>query len=235
MAPVTLANMSPMISKPILSLIRNEVNRIADMTSTLPRLDATIIADFEKSSELEKLSPKRLDPINRSATPNPEPLLSPNTYGPASGFLKYVCINSPLSPNPDPTKIAVIGGGSWATALVKMLCNNAQTVNWWMRNEGAVGHLIKYQHNPNYLQSVEFNLDKINVSTNLIETIKESDIIIIATPSAFLVDLFKELNDSSGLSFAYSGLGIVYYDRGEKYLALENYLTSEQYWLDGDF
>ena len=49
------------------------------------------------------------------------------------------------------------------------------------------------------------------------------------------VDLFKELNDSSGLSFAYSGLGIVYYDRGEKYLALENYLTSEQYWLDGDF
>lgn len=48
------------------------------------------------------------------------------------------------------------------------------------------------------------------------------------------INLYKELNDSSGLSYAYSGLGIVYYDRGEKYLALENYLTSEQYWLNGD-
>lgn len=89
-------------------------------------------------------------------------------------------------------KIAVIGGGSWATALVKILCNNVSSLNWYMRNEGAVAHILKYRHNPNYLQSVEFDLNKINVSTDLIEMIEPADIIIIATPSAFLNDLFAD-------------------------------------------
>jgi len=88
-------------------------------------------------------------------------------------------------------KIAVIGGGSWATAIVKILCNNVESVNWYMRNDDAVRHIIKFRHNPNYLQSVELDLNKITVSTNLIEMIKPVDIIIIATPSAFLVKLFE--------------------------------------------
>ena len=88
-------------------------------------------------------------------------------------------------------KIAVIGGGSWATALVKILCNNVTSVNWYMRNEDAVKHILKFRRNPNYLQSVEFDLDRINVSTNLIETIEHADYVIIATPSAFLVKLFE--------------------------------------------
>ena len=88
-------------------------------------------------------------------------------------------------------KIAVIGGGSWATALVKLLCNNLSSVNWWMRNEEAVAHIHKYRHNPNYLQSVEFNLDKINVSTNLEEIIRPSNVVIIAAPSAFLTGIFE--------------------------------------------
>ncbi len=89
-------------------------------------------------------------------------------------------------------KIAVIGGGSWATALVKILCNNVPKVLWYMRNEDAVDHIHKFRHNPNYLQSVEFNLDKIQVSTDLYKTIEPADIVIIATPSAFLVKLFKD-------------------------------------------
>lgn len=90
-------------------------------------------------------------------------------------------------------KVAVIGGGSWATALVKILCNNLTSVNWYMRSETAVGHILKYRHNPNYLQSVEFDLNKINVSTDLEEIIRPSDIVIIATPSAFLVKLFENV------------------------------------------
>lgn len=88
-------------------------------------------------------------------------------------------------------KVAVIGGGSWATALVKMLCNNVSSVNWYMRNDDAVRHILKFRHNPNYLQSVEFDLNKINVSTDLVEIIEPADIVIIATPSAFLVKLFE--------------------------------------------
>lgn len=89
-------------------------------------------------------------------------------------------------------RIAVIGGGSWATALVKILCNNVSKVNWYMRNADAVSHILKFKHNPNYLQSVEFNLDKLEVSTDLAGLIKDSEVIIIATPSAFLVKLFED-------------------------------------------
>jgi glycerol-3-phosphate dehydrogenase (NAD(P)+) len=94
----------------------------------------------------------------------------------------------------DDIKVAVIGGGSWATALVKILCNNLSSVNWWMRNEEAVDHIFKYRHNPNYLQSVEFDVNKINISSDLKAILVPSDIIIIATPSAFLVSIFKDLN-----------------------------------------
>jgi glycerol-3-phosphate dehydrogenase (NAD(P)+) len=93
----------------------------------------------------------------------------------------------------DDKKVAVIGGGSWATALVKILCNNLPSVNWWMRNDGAIRHILKYRHNPNYLQSVEFDLNKINISSDLNAVIEQSDIIIIATPSAFLVATFSEI------------------------------------------
>jgi glycerol-3-phosphate dehydrogenase (NAD(P)+) len=91
-------------------------------------------------------------------------------------------------------KIVVIGGGSWATALVKILCNNLDNVNWWMRSEEAVKHITKFKHNPKYLQSVEFDTSKLTITTNLIESIENTDIVIIATPSAFLFQLFENID-----------------------------------------
>ena len=82
-------------------------------------------------------------------------------------------------------KVAVVGGGSWATALVKLFCNNLSTVGWWMRNEEAIEHILQFKHNPRYLQSIEFDTAKLSLSNNLIETIENAAIIIIATPSAF--------------------------------------------------
>jgi len=89
-------------------------------------------------------------------------------------------------------RIAVIGGGSWATALVKILCNNVEKLNWYMRKETSVDHIKQYRHNPHYLQSVEFDLNKIDVSTDLVKMIETADIVIIATPSAFLTKLFED-------------------------------------------
>lgn len=89
--------------------------------------------------------------------------------------------------------VGVIGGGSWATALVKILCNNLDQVSWFMRRKDQVSHILRYKHNPSYLQSVEFDLDKINVTDDLEEVIKHNDVLIIATPSAFLVELFKNI------------------------------------------
>ncbi len=90
-------------------------------------------------------------------------------------------------------KVGVIGGGSWATALVKILCNNLNQVSWFMRREDQVAHVLKYKHNPTYLQSVEFDIAKIQVTTDLKHVIQSCDTLIIATPSAFLVELFKDL------------------------------------------
>ncbi|MEJ6982108.1 NAD(P)H-dependent glycerol-3-phosphate dehydrogenase [Pedobacter sp. P351] len=86
------------------------------------------------------------------------------------------------------TKIAVIGGGSWATANIKMLLDNSsdKEVFWWMRNEASIEHLKKYKHNPNYLSSVEIRVPKENISSNIIEIIANADMILLNIPAAFL-------------------------------------------------
>jgi glycerol-3-phosphate dehydrogenase (NAD(P)+) len=83
-------------------------------------------------------------------------------------------------------KIAVIGGGSWATALVKILSNNAKEVHWWLRNEESVEFVKRYHHNPTYLSDVELNLDRVKPSSDIRQVIAAADIIVMAVPAAFL-------------------------------------------------
>jgi len=85
-------------------------------------------------------------------------------------------------------KITVVGGGSWATANIKMLADNTteKEIFWWMRNAQAVEHLHKFGHNPNYLSSVEIKLPPQNISGNLKELIQLADIILLNVPAAFL-------------------------------------------------
>jgi glycerol-3-phosphate dehydrogenase (NAD(P)+) len=90
-------------------------------------------------------------------------------------------------------KIAVIGGGSWATALVKLLSNNLNRLGWWMRDKETLQHLKIYHHNKNYLSSVEFPIEKLLLSDDLKYTIRTSDIIILAVPSAFIKDALADI------------------------------------------
>lgn len=92
--------------------------------------------------------------------------------------------------------IGVIGGGSWATALVKILCNNVTKLNWYVRSEDSVNYIKKYRRNPKYLQAVDLNTDNIELTSCLKTTLEKSDVIIIATPSAFLVTLFEGIDAS---------------------------------------
>ena len=92
-------------------------------------------------------------------------------------------------------EIAVIGGGSWATAIVKILCNNSSKVHWWMRDADKAKYINKYMHNPKYLSSVQFDKEKIRVSNDLDEIIQSSNLVVVATPSAFLMDVFGERNN----------------------------------------
>lgn len=92
-------------------------------------------------------------------------------------------------------KILVVGGGSWATANIKMLTDNAteKEVFWWMRNEQAVEHVHKFGHNPNYLSSVEIKIPAANVSTNLKALIKQADVILLNVPAAFIKEALVDI------------------------------------------
>lgn len=83
-------------------------------------------------------------------------------------------------------KFAVIGGGSWATAIVKMLSENVDTIHWYMRSEYAIEHIKKQDHNPNYLSSVEFDNNQLELSSDINKTVAAADYLIFAIPSAFL-------------------------------------------------
>lgn len=92
--------------------------------------------------------------------------------------------------------IGVIGGGSWATALVKVLLNSSPSVNWWVRKEATAEHILTFGHNPNYISAIEFDTNKLQVSTNVKEVIEKSDILVFAVPSAFLHETIKDIDQS---------------------------------------
>ncbi|SHI64365.1 glycerol-3-phosphate dehydrogenase (NAD(P)+) [Mesonia phycicola] len=83
-------------------------------------------------------------------------------------------------------KFAVLGGGSWATAIAKMLCENVDQIYWYMRNEAAIEHIRKEDHNPNYLSSVEFNNNQLQLTSNINEAVQNADYLVFVIPSAFL-------------------------------------------------
>ncbi len=90
-------------------------------------------------------------------------------------------------------KIAVVGSGSWATAIVKILCNNVDKVSWFFRNQSDIEHMNQYGHNPRYLSSVNFDLSKLLLSSDLLEMLTKADIIILAVPSAFIDNTLKNI------------------------------------------
>lgn len=83
-------------------------------------------------------------------------------------------------------RIAVVGGGSWATAIVKMLCDAKHEVRWWMRDENAIDNIKKYKHNLNYLRSAELHINPDNISSDLQKIVADVDCVIFAVPAAFL-------------------------------------------------
>lgn len=92
-----------------------------------------------------------------------------------------------------PLKYAVFGAGSWATAIVKMLSENLNEVGWYMRSVYTKEHLLKEQHNPNYLSSVEFHLEQLKISNTIDDIANYADVLIFAIPSAFMHSELQKL------------------------------------------
>jgi glycerol-3-phosphate dehydrogenase (NAD(P)+) len=95
-----------------------------------------------------------------------------------------------------PTSLAVIGGGSWATALVKILCENSVRVQWWLRNRDTVKHIQRYHHNPEYLSGVQVNRKKVRPTNDLDSAVEDVEYILIVVPAAFVRDALKTLKPS---------------------------------------
>ncbi len=107
-------------------------------------------------------------------------------------------------------KFAVLGGGSWATAIVKMLLVNQDCVGWYMRNSDAIGFIKIQKHNPNYLTSVTFDTDQLQLTDDINSAVTEADILIFAIPSAFLGKELEKLTASLKDKIVFSAIkGIV--------------------------
>ncbi|MDR2499080.1 MAG: glycerol-3-phosphate dehydrogenase [Tannerellaceae bacterium] len=85
-----------------------------------------------------------------------------------------------------PGRIAVMGGGSWATALAKIVLSTQSCVNWYMRRADQIDEFRKLGHNPSYLTGINFDMDRIHFYSGINQVVKESDTLIFATPSPFL-------------------------------------------------
>ena len=85
-----------------------------------------------------------------------------------------------------PGKIAIMGGGSWATAIAKMVLSQAESINWYMRRDDRIADFKRLGHNPAYLTGVKFDTKRINFNSNINDVVKESDTLIFVTPSPYL-------------------------------------------------
>ena len=105
---------------------------------------------------------------------------------------------------------AVIGSGSWATAIVKILSDNLNSVNWYIRNKENLNYILKNKHNPNYLSSVELNLSKLQVNGDINEVVKTADVIILVVPSEFINSELKKIKIDISNKIVISGIkGVV--------------------------
>ncbi|MDD7104153.1 MAG: NAD(P)H-dependent glycerol-3-phosphate dehydrogenase [Prevotella sp.] len=89
--------------------------------------------------------------------------------------------------------IAIIGGGSWATAIAKIVIGHTHHIGWYMRRDDRIEDFRRLQHNPAYLTSVHFNIDEIYFSSNLNDIVQRYSTLVFVTPSPYLKNHLKKL------------------------------------------
>ena len=90
-------------------------------------------------------------------------------------------------------KIAVLGGGSWATALAKLLLANCETIHWYMRRDDRIEDFRRLGHNPAYLTDVDFDTERIYFSSDINAVCAECDTLLLATPSPYFKDHMNKI------------------------------------------
>ena len=90
-------------------------------------------------------------------------------------------------------KIAIIGGGSWATAIAKIVVGHTHHIGWYMRRNDQIEDFRRLGHNPAYLVSVRFNIDEIEFSSDINEIVQKYDTLVFVTPSPYLKNHLRKL------------------------------------------
>jgi glycerol-3-phosphate dehydrogenase (NAD(P)+) len=107
-------------------------------------------------------------------------------------------------------RFGVLGGGSWGTAIIKILLEKNSSLSWYIRNEENINYIKKNKRNPNYLTSLVLNVDKLKISSSVNEVVDNSDILILAIPSPFLNSELKKINSELNEKIIFSALkGVV--------------------------
>jgi len=88
-------------------------------------------------------------------------------------------------------QFGIIGSGSWATAIAKILTDNGNSINWWIRNNESIQYIQKRKHNPHYLSGAYFDPSQLVLNSNLIEVVKAADVLVIAVPSSFVEEVLS--------------------------------------------
>lgn len=91
-------------------------------------------------------------------------------------------------------QFGIIGSGSWATALAKILTDKGQVIYWWFRDEKSIGHIQQRHHNPHYLNSAYFDPALLKMSTDVNEVVQHCDVVVMAVPSAYISDALSRLS-----------------------------------------
>ena len=94
-------------------------------------------------------------------------------------------------------QFGMIGSGSWATALAKILTDNGNTINWWVRNDDTIRYIQKRGHNPHYLGAVYFNQQQLNLNSDIRNIVASSDVLVIAIPAAYVASAFDQLDKNA--------------------------------------
>lgn len=93
-----------------------------------------------------------------------------------------------------PGTIGVMGGGSWATALAKLLLNNCETIHWYMRRDDRIDEFIRMGYNPAYLTDVHFDVNRIYFSSDINHVCSECDTLLLVMPSPYFKDHTAKIN-----------------------------------------
>ncbi len=92
-------------------------------------------------------------------------------------------------------KIALLGSGSWASAIVKILHISQKSVSWYIREPEILEGILETKHNPMYVSDIEYNTNKLKLFGDVNEAVKDADIIIFCVPSKFVASLCNGITE----------------------------------------